>query len=232
MHPRVIQVPPTGPLSKRATRAPRRRAIRTPAQPPMPQPITATSYRSRTATASASLFDGPARLDPCGRRQIQQQWHLDEESSGPHVRVGKRWPSGGAFSTCVGDLSDQQRSPHCADDAPAHGASWSPAGAQAPAQPFHTRSNQILQEARAGPPPRRRGSPTTAPRPGPLDRYLEDRVQHRRGEQRHPDQCEDPSHDRLLFRIDTPPCARSASSASWRARKEIAGNHVEGGDTR
>lgn len=40
---RGSQVPPTSPLSKSATRAPRRRAAETPAQPPMPQPITATS---------------------------------------------------------------------------------------------------------------------------------------------------------------------------------------------
>jgi len=45
MHPRVIQVPPTGPLSNSATRLPRRRAARTAAQPPMPEPITATSNR-------------------------------------------------------------------------------------------------------------------------------------------------------------------------------------------
>ena len=45
IHPRVIQVPPTAPLSNNATRLPRRRAARTPAQPPMPAPITATSNR-------------------------------------------------------------------------------------------------------------------------------------------------------------------------------------------
>src|SRR5579884_158506 len=55
MHPRVIQVPPTSPRSNSATRRPRLRAARTPAQPPIPAPITATSTRSRRATLRSSL---------------------------------------------------------------------------------------------------------------------------------------------------------------------------------
>ena len=65
-------------------------------------------------------------------------------------------------------------------------------------------------------------------RPSPMQ-ALHEYVHDRRGEERHCDECEDPLHDRLLPRIETPPCARGARRSSWGARIEVAGNHVEGG---
>ena len=82
MHPRVIQVPPTAPLSKSATRLPRRRAARTAAQPPMPEPITATSNRRsepgdprRPGIAASALRDRASNPVSLGRRLDSEAGH-------------------------------------------------------------------------------------------------------------------------------------------------------------